>query len=61
MRRMTVRLDDDLARLAKTAVKAGRAPSVSAWIADAIRTKARARVDLIADLDELERREPRRP
>jgi Arc/MetJ-type ribon-helix-helix transcriptional regulator len=61
MRRITVSLDDDLARLAEAEVRAGRAPSVSAWIADAIRAKARARADLIADLEELERREPTPP
>jgi Arc/MetJ-type ribon-helix-helix transcriptional regulator len=58
MRRITVSLDDDLARLAEAEVKAGRAPSVSAWIADAIRAKARARADLVADLEELERQQP---
>jgi Arc/MetJ-type ribon-helix-helix transcriptional regulator len=61
MRRITVSLDDDLARLAEAEVRAGRAPSVSAWIADAIRAKARARADLVADLEELERREPTPP
>ena len=58
MRRITISLDDDLARLAEAEVRAGRAASVSAWIADAIRAKARARADLIADLEDLERREP---
>jgi Arc/MetJ-type ribon-helix-helix transcriptional regulator len=58
MRRITISLDDDLARLAEAEVSAGRAPSVSAWVADAIRAKARARADLVADLEELERREP---
>ena len=61
MRRITVSLDDELARLAEAEVKAGRASSVSAWIADAIRTKARARADLVADFEELERREPTPP
>jgi hypothetical protein len=58
MRRITISLDDDLARLAESEVRAGRASSVSAWVADAIRAKARARADLVADLEELERREP---
>ena len=58
MRRITISLDDDLARLAEAEVSAGRAASVSAWIAAAIREKARARADLVADLEELERREP---
>ena len=61
MRRITISLDDDLARLAEAEVKAGRAASVSAWVADAIRAKARARADLVADLVELERREPTPP
>jgi Arc/MetJ-type ribon-helix-helix transcriptional regulator len=61
MRRITISLDDDLARLAEAEVRAGRASSVSAWIADAIRAKARARAELVADLDELERREPTAP
>jgi Arc/MetJ-type ribon-helix-helix transcriptional regulator len=53
MRRITISLDDDLARLAEAEVSAGRASSVSAWVADAIRAKARARADLVADLEEL--------
>jgi Arc/MetJ-type ribon-helix-helix transcriptional regulator len=61
MRRITISLDDDLARLAEAEVSAGRAPSVSAWVAEAIRAKARARADLVADLEELERREPASP
>jgi Arc/MetJ-type ribon-helix-helix transcriptional regulator len=61
MRRVTISLDDELARLAEAEVRAGRAPSVSAWIADAIRAKARARAELIADLEELERRDPTPP
>ena len=61
MRRITISLDDDLARVAEAEVSAGRAPSVSAWVADAIRAKARARADLVADLQELERREPTSP
>ena len=61
MRRIRVSLDDDLARLAEAEVKAGRAASVSAWIADAIRAKARARAEVVADLEELERPEPTPP
>jgi Arc/MetJ-type ribon-helix-helix transcriptional regulator len=61
MRRITISLDDDLARLAEAEVRSGRASSVSAWVADAIRAKARARADLVADLEELERREPTPP
>jgi Arc/MetJ-type ribon-helix-helix transcriptional regulator len=58
MRRITISLDEELARLAESEVKAGRASSVSAWVADAIRAKARARADLVADLEAQERREP---
>jgi Arc/MetJ-type ribon-helix-helix transcriptional regulator len=58
MRRITISIDEDLARLAEAEVRAGRSPSVSAWIADAIRAKARARAELVADLEELEQREP---
>lgn len=58
MRRITISLDEDLARLAEAEVKAGRARSVSAWIADAIRAKALARAELVADLEDLERRDP---
>jgi Arc/MetJ-type ribon-helix-helix transcriptional regulator len=61
MRRITISLDDDLARLAEAEVKAGRAPSVSAWIANAIRAKAQARAELIADFEDLERRDPTPP
>jgi Arc/MetJ-type ribon-helix-helix transcriptional regulator len=61
MRRITISIDEDLARLAEAEVRAGRAPSVSAWIADAIRAKARARAELVADLEALEQREPTSP
>ena len=61
MRRITISIDEDLARLAEAEVRAGRSPSVSAWVADAIRAKARARAELMADLEELEQREPTSP
>jgi Arc/MetJ-type ribon-helix-helix transcriptional regulator len=61
MRRITISLDDDLARLAEAEVRAGRSASVSAWVADAIRAKARARAELVADLEDLEQREPTSP
>jgi Arc/MetJ-type ribon-helix-helix transcriptional regulator len=61
MRRLTISLDEDLARLAEAEVRAGRSPSVSAWVADAIRAKARARAELVADLESLEQREPTSP
>jgi Arc/MetJ-type ribon-helix-helix transcriptional regulator len=61
MRRITISLDEDLARLAEAEVRAGRSPSVSAWVADAIRAKARARAELVADLESLEQHEPTSP
>jgi Arc/MetJ-type ribon-helix-helix transcriptional regulator len=61
MRRITISLDDSLARLAEGEVAAGRARSVSAWVADAIRAKAQARTDLVADLEDLEERDPTAP
>ena len=61
MRRITISLDDELARLAEAEVRAGRSPSVSAWVADAIRAKARARAEIVADLEDLEQREPTSP
>lgn len=61
MRRLTISLDEDLVRLAEAEVRAGRSPSVSAWVADAIRAKARARAELVADLENLEQYEPTSP
>ena len=61
MRRITVTLDEGLLELVEADVKAGRAPSISAWVANAIRAKAQARAELIADLEELERRDPIAP
>lgn len=61
MRRITISIDEHLARLAEAEVRAGRSPSVSAWVADAIRAKARARAEIVADLEELEQREPTSP
>jgi hypothetical protein len=63
MRRITISIDEDLARLAEAEVRAGRSPSVSAWVADAdaIRAKARARAELVAELEEMEQREPTSP
>lgn len=61
MRRITISLEEDLARLAEAEVRAGRSPSVSAWVADAIRAKARARAEIVAELEELEQREPTSP
>lgn len=61
MRRITVTLEESLVELAEADVAAGRAPSVSAWVADAIRAKAEARAELITDLEALEREDPTPP
>jgi Arc/MetJ-type ribon-helix-helix transcriptional regulator len=58
MRRITISLDDALVELAESEVAAGRAASVSAWVVSAIVAKAEARAELLADLRELERRDP---
>jgi len=58
MRRVTITVDDGLLRLAKADVAAGRAESVSAWVAAAMQEKARARAELIDDLEEQERNDP---
>jgi len=58
MRRITISIENELARLAEAEVRAGRSTSVSAWVADAIRAKARARADLVADLGDFERKDP---
>ncbi|HXI60041.1 MAG TPA: ribbon-helix-helix protein, CopG family [Polyangia bacterium] len=57
-RRITISIDENLARLVEAEVRAGRSPSVSAWVADAIRAKVRARVELVAELEGMEKREP---
>ncbi len=58
MRRITISLDDSLVELAESEVAAGRAASVSAWVVSAIRAKAEARAELLADFRELERNDP---
>lgn len=58
MQRITVTVDDDLLALARADVAAGRAPSVSAWVAEAMRRKAQARADFLADLAEMEAEKP---
>jgi hypothetical protein len=58
MRRKSPSASTVTAKLAEAEVPAGRAASVSAWRADAIRAKARARAELLADLEELESNEP---
>ena len=61
MRRITVTLDEALIELVEADVAAGRAPSISAWVANAIRTKAQARAELMSDLEDLERKDPTSP
>ncbi|MGQ0625408.1 MAG: hypothetical protein ACT4PP_12270 [Sporichthyaceae bacterium] len=58
MKRLTVSVDDDLAALANAEVAAGRAQSVSAWVADAMRRKALGRGELIAELDTMRAESP---
>ncbi len=58
MQRVTVTVDDSLMALAKADVKAGRTSSVSAWVADAMRRKALARAELIAELEDMIAEEP---
>ena len=55
---MTVTVDEALLRIARAEVRAGRASSTSAWIADAMRAKAHARAELVADLEDLNRVDP---
>ena len=61
MRRITISLENSLVELAESEVALGRAPSVSAWVASAIRAKAQARAELLADFEELELRDPTPP
>ncbi|MFN2496291.1 MAG: hypothetical protein ABR608_10355 [Pseudonocardiaceae bacterium] len=58
MQRLTVTVDDSLMALAKADVEAGRASSVSAWVADAMRRKALARAELIAEIEDMTADEP---
>ena len=58
MRRVTITVDDSLLRLAKADVAAGRAQSVSAWVTAAMQEKARARAEIIDDLEEQELGDP---
>lgn len=61
MRRITITVDEGLAETVKADVRAGRSPSMSAWIGDAIQSRAQARTELAADLEELASREPSTP
>ncbi|MDA8267256.1 MAG: hypothetical protein M0013_02640 [Actinomycetota bacterium] len=50
--RVTVTVDESVARAAEEAVAAGRAPSVSAWVASAMaeRAQRQALVDVLAEI-----------
>lgn len=61
MRRITVTIDDELVEIARAAVKAGRAPSVSAWVAAAMREKASAIADVLSDIEDSRRKSPPTP
>jgi len=58
MRRVTISIEDELARIAEADVAAGRAPSLSAWVASAMRAKAQARAELVAELLDEEAGQP---
>lgn len=58
MKRVTVSLDESLVGAVQADVAAGRAVSVSAWVSDAVRRKALARVELLADLEDAEAADP---
>lgn len=53
VQRLTITVDDDLANVARAAVDEGRAPSISAWVSDAMRQKALARLRLELEFDHL--------
>lgn len=55
---MTVTVDEHLAALAQADVKAGRAASMSAWVADAMQRKALARAELVTELDDMATGDP---
>jgi len=58
VQRITVSVDDEYVAVARQAVAEGRAASVSAWVSDAMREKALARIQLELELDELRETEP---
>lgn len=58
MQRVTVTVDDSVAALARADVEAGRANSMSAWVADAMRRKALARAELLVELEDMTAEDP---
>lgn len=53
MQRVTVTVEENVLALARADVEAGREASVSAWVADAMTRKARARTELSTELDQM--------
>ena len=58
MQRITVTIDDEIADVARRDVGEGRAPSVSAWVNDAMRRKALARIQFELEMDRLRESDP---
>ncbi len=58
MQRLTITVDDDIAALARSDIEAGRAASMSAWVADAMRRKALARAELVAEIEDMRAEKP---
>ncbi len=58
MQRITLTIDDEVAKAARHDVEAGRAPSLSAWVSDAMQRKALGRIRLELELDELRQATP---
>lgn len=58
MQRITVTVEDEVVDVARAAVESGRAASLSAWVSDAMRQKALARIQLELELDELRESDP---
>ena len=51
MQRLSITVEDDLAAFVRREVEAGRAASVSAYVATALRQRAEERVALLDELD----------
>lgn len=58
MKRVTISLEDDMVAVLAQEVADGRAPSVSAWVAEAIRRRVQAGADLDAWLATAEAANP---
>lgn len=53
MRRITISVEDGVLEAVRADVGAGRAPSISAWVGDAMRRKVLARAELLGELDDM--------